>query len=408
MNIVVTIEGADASGHNFLTWSPARADARITDGQPGTTLYVVLRNAGAGGQVVFGIPGDPVPFREAIALYLRGDGTPTAFEIAGRFGSPSFGPDDARIQVVDANNVQLATRTLTVRIRKNANLLTPGERERFLSALGRLNNRGIGGYSDLRSVHVLNADGEAHGNRGFLPWHRAYLLDLERELQRIDPSVGLPYWRFDQPAPNVFSHEFMGVSDPLDNVQFAQGHALEFWATDNQLGIVRRLNFSAQGVPSGVRSERDTLLLGADRVYAEFAQMEYSPHTSAHTSFEGYVKYLTTTVRDPLFFLLHANVDRLWAKWQWLNRRFDTASGGTYARSNPTRVGHDLDDTMWPWNGIKGSPRPQDAPGGPFPPSFVPAPGPAPTVRSMIDFGGVMSRANQLGFAYDDVPFERT
>ena len=46
---------------------------------------------------------------------------------------------------------------------------------------------------------------EAHGFSAFYPWHRAYLLDLERELQNIDPSVSLPYWRFDQPAPGLFT-----------------------------------------------------------------------------------------------------------------------------------------------------------------------------------------------------------
>jgi tyrosinase len=61
---------------------------------------------------------------------------------------------------------------------------------------------------------------------------------------------------------------------------------------------------------------------------------------------------------------------------------------------------------MWPWNGITTPPRPSSAPGGPFPQSVALEPPPAPTVRSMIDFGGVMSAA-QLGFAYDDVPFER-
>ena len=29
----------------------------------------------------------------------------------------------------------------------------------------------------------------------------------------IDPSVALPYWRFDQSAPNVFTRDFMGESD---------------------------------------------------------------------------------------------------------------------------------------------------------------------------------------------------
>jgi tyrosinase len=114
----------------------------------------------------------------------------------------------------------------------------------------------------------------------------------------------------------------MGVSDPLDNVQFIGGHALEFWATDNLPGIIRGLNFSADAAPPGIRSERDTLRLGAERVYAEFVQMETNPHASAHTSFRGHLQSIDTAVKDPLFFLLHANVDRLWAKWQWLNRRF--------------------------------------------------------------------------------------
>jgi hypothetical protein len=30
----------------------------------------------------------------------------------------------------------------------------------------------------------------------------------------------------------------------------------------------------------------------------------------------------------------------------------------------------------------------------------------SPTVRDMIDFQGVVSLANRLGFGYDDVPFE--
>ena len=106
---------------------------------------------------------------------------------------------------------------------------------------------------------------------------------------------------------------------------------------------------------------------------------------------------IDTAAKDPLFFMLHANVDYLWAKWQWLNRRFDTAELATYpflgSAGDPglTRVGHNLRDTMWPWNQETNSPRPPTAPGGDFPPSPTEnAPGLVPTVGDMIDYQGTI------------------
>ena len=105
-----------------------------------------------------------------------------------------------------------------VRVRKNANTLTTGERDRLVAAFAQLNNQGTGRFADFRDMHTAVSSAQAHGAKGFLPWHRAYLLDLERELQNIDPSVSLPYWRFDQPAPNIFTRDFLGVSDNLGTV----------------------------------------------------------------------------------------------------------------------------------------------------------------------------------------------
>ena len=109
-------------------------------------------------------------------------------------------------------------------------------------------------------MHLSPASREAHGNIGFLPWHRAYLLDLERELQAIDPSVALPYWRFDQPAPNVFTRQFMGVPDSAGRVQFTAGHPFGTWRTDGQLGILEATP-SANAAPA-VRNETQTIALG--------------------------------------------------------------------------------------------------------------------------------------------------
>jgi tyrosinase len=304
-----------------------------------------------------------------------------------------------------------------VRVRKNANNLAPAERDRFVAAFGTLNGNGMGRFKDFRAVHVSGTPSdEAHFNRGFLPWHRAYMLDLERELQAIDATVALPYWRFDQPAPNVFTREFMGVSDTLGNVRFAPGHPFGTWTTDGQVGIVRQLeNFTPSTAPGSVSvpgrpaplNELDTINLGdPGDLYANFIGMEGSPHGAAHVSFSGFISSIPTAARDPLFFMLHANVDRLWAKWQWVKRRTNPDLIASFPTAPATRIGHNLQDTMWPWNGIVGSPRPSTAPGGTLAPSpETSLPGLKPTVRSMIDYLGVHDGGG-IAFAYDDVPFE--
>jgi tyrosinase len=294
-----------------------------------------------------------------------------------------------------------------VRIRKNANALTPAERDRFVSAFAQLNNQGAGRFADFRNMHTDVSSPQAHGAPGFLPWHRAYLLDLERELQAIDPSVALPYWRFDQAAPNLFTTDFFGVSNAAGNVQFSNTNPLQFWTTDGVQGIVRgpRNNWNPATQPGPtVITEAQTLALGAQ--YPAFRDMEGNPHGTAHTRWDGFIRQIGTAAKDPLFFLLHCNVDRLWAKWQRQNVRFDPAQAASYDSNPGNPIGHNLVDTMWPWNGITGPPRPPTAPGGAMSSSAcVSAPGASPQVQSSLDYQGSISATSRLGFDYDDVRF---
>jgi tyrosinase len=403
----IQIPGADQQGRVFLTWAPVQANVGLVD-EPdaGDTVDVILRNAGTGGQLLFATRrtdrGSPT-----LPIGLPRSGESVPFWVGGEFGRPSSDYGDAAVEAVASDGTVLGSRAVMVRVRKNAQQLTPAERDRFLSAFGTLNGRGRGRFSDFRDMHVAIALDEAHGNVGFLPWHRAYLLDLERELQNIDASVTVPYWRFDQPAPDVFTPQFMGASGPGGRVQFVPGHPLESWVTDSQPGITRGMQFLPTAAPPGLRDETATLALGGSgNTYGNFSIMEGNPHGFAHTSFSGFIRNPALAPRDPLFFLLHANVDRLWAKWQWLFGRIDPQNTASYAQPSPSRVGHRLDDTMWPWNGVTAPPRPSTAPGGGLAPSLITsAPGPSPTVRSMLDHQAVIG-GEALGFAYDDVPFE--
>jgi tyrosinase len=408
MDVEIQINNSANANARFVTWAPAPCRIRITNpagsqGQGTPNIRISGRSTPNGGAVVFR-RGTTGGFTSSLTLGVPVNGDWVTFFTAGEFGRASLNLDDVRIEARKGNGNQVVGSTpCTVRIRKNANSLTNAERDRFVAAFAQLNNRGAGGFTAFREMHTNVSSPQAHGAPGFLPWHRAYLLDLERELQAIDPSVALHYWRFDRPAPNIFTRDFLGVSDAVGTVSFSATNPLQFWVTDGVPGINRRPFFPTNTAPPGLRTEAQTIALG--NAYPAFRTMEGNPHGSAHVSFGGSISSIGTAARDPLFFLLHCNVDRLWAKWQRQNNRFNPATAASYdGASNP--IGHNLPDTMWPWNGITGPPRPPTAPGGTMASSpCVSAPGLSPRVRDSLDFQGKISAASNLGFDYDDVPF---
>ncbi|MGH3984256.1 MAG: tyrosinase family protein [Pseudonocardiaceae bacterium] len=411
----------DARGR-YLTWSPVPAQLRVVDPDGATgPVLVTLGNSSAvtGGKLDLRAQSKDPP-TDQLDLALAVDGTPQPFVVAGRFGSPSSADGDAPLEVRQqgAGSALLASFPTMVRIRKDANGLTDSERGRLLVALARLNDQGQGLFQSYRDTHRDISSDEAHGLDGFPPWHRAYILDLERELQRIDASVALPYWRFDQPAPHLFTADYLGAPDTSGFARFTPSNPLRLWSTDGQLGIVRTPFFdpvtSAAHDASGQGVRPEAVITGFSGSFTQLRDpFEINPHGSAHVSFAGHIRRIHTAARDPLFFLLHCNVDRLWAKWQWLQRRFDPQDPATYRFAGMAgdpgsiRIGHNLLDTMWPWNGVITGPRPPTAPRTPFPISPITAPpASAPTVGSMIDYQGVHDAGTRLGFDYDDVPYQ--
>jgi tyrosinase len=406
LNVQLQINNSISVNARFVTWAPSPCRIRVTNPAGATTptvnIQITARTVAGGGAVWFRT-GTSGAFSNSVTLAVPTNGSSVPFFVAGKFGKASVNNGDVTIQARMGNTL-VGSVAIMVRIRKNANKLTVGERDRFVAAFAQLNNQGSGRFQDFRDMHSTPiALSQAHGNAGFLPWHRAYLLDLERELQAIDPSVALHYWRFDQAAPNIFTAKFLGVSDALGTVQFAAGNPLQFWVTDGVPGINRRPLFNTNSAPGGLSNEAQTLAIGNS--FTAFRTMEGDPHGLAHTSFGGSIQSPPTAPKDPLFFLLHCNVDRLWAKWQRKFGRFNPAQAASYDNA-PHPIGHNLPDTMWPWNGITGPPRPPTAPGGTLAQSpCVGAPGLQPRVRDCLDFQGSVNANSGMGFSYDDVPF---
>ena len=184
MNVELQINNSTNPNAQFVSWAPSPCRIRVTNpaGTAGPNASVKLSSTSAanGGSVGFR-SGTTGAFAPTLTLTLPVNGTSVSFFTAGKFGQPSTNEGDVRIEARVGNTMVGAAKVM-VRIRKNANALMPGERDRFVAAFAKLNNQGLGRYVDFRNMHIGAGLQQAHGAAGFLPWHRTYILDLEREL----------------------------------------------------------------------------------------------------------------------------------------------------------------------------------------------------------------------------------
>jgi len=198
-------------------------------------------------------------------------------------------------------------------------------------------------------------------------------------------------------------------------VAFSLTNPLNVWKVNGVNAIERSPRFAPDGDPR-LKDEPSTL---AFAIFEEFRAIEDEPHSLAHgrTAGGGWLGHTGTAVQDPLFFLLHANIDRLWAWWQVEKDRLNPASEESYslqgstAAGNCSTLGQAALDTMWPWNGATRPTdrcRPATAPGGVFP-AFAPGvfvPPQQPRPYDLIDYRGGASSPGVGGVSYDNVPFK--
>jgi tyrosinase len=225
--------------------------------------------------------------------------------------------------------------------RKNLTRLTVAERQSFTNAVNQL--RADGGYDTFVQQHQ-GALGHGHGGPAFFPWHREYILRFERALQAIDPAVSLPYWDWTSDNLNsagteslIWRNDFMGGPGAAGTGNMTTG-PFGGWG-------LRRNSFSIFGSP-GTGGTIASRMASSD--YTTFRQIE-GPHGAAHVWVGGDVGNAAIAPRDPVFWLIHANVDRLWA--EWIRQHQAEAGFQPYLPLSGGPTGHNLNDSMWPWNG---------------------------------------------------------
>jgi hypothetical protein len=193
-----------------------------------------------------------------------------------------------------------------------------------------------------------------HGNWWFLPWHRAYLYYFERILRHLsgDPKLTLPYWNYtkedQRELPGVFRQP---TADGQPNPLFLPS-VVTYLAEGGQErsfpGRSRPLN--AFPDPETQLTARITHLRALEMVpfytlsdvvgdsfggavssgliaASASGTLEQLPHNRIHTAVGGDVSTqgeiqitglmgdVPTAARDPIFWLHHCNIDRLWEVW---------------------------------------------------------------------------------------------
>lgn len=209
-----------------------------------------------------------------------------------------------------------------MRIRRNINCLRAEElhdlREAF-AGIYNLPDDHPHSFATIAGLHGSPGTSYCiHVNQGFLSWHRAYLLELENALRTIRCNVTLPFW-------NWSSGNTTGVPAACRNPTYVNrdGDTVHNPLYSGPIPAVLGGGFTSRG------PNIDTTSFGAlaqmaqnaltQTVWGDFVPQLNSVHGLVHGTVGGNMGGVPTAGFDPIFWLHHANVDRLWANWHTLH-----------------------------------------------------------------------------------------
>ncbi len=131
----------------------------------------------------------------------------------------------------------------------------------------------------------------------FLAWHRMYVYFFERILRAKsgDPNLTLPYWDYQTNAVLHPDYRNSAAGNPLyDGTRFASMNG-------------------GGSLPASISTGINNALLEVP--YYDFQGDINGPHGSVHISMGGNMQDVVTAAKDPVFWLHHCNIDRLWEVW---------------------------------------------------------------------------------------------
>jgi len=188
-------------------------------------------------------------------------------------------------------------------IRKNASSLSVAEQNVFVNCINQLIQSGA--YGELVAIHG-DMSHDQHGGMGpigtqrFLPWHRDFLLKLEQQMQAINQSAFIPYWNWgeERTLPTWVNGFQPSVAVP---------------SRRNPIQVRRSL-----GRRGRLASSFEVIALEQNRnlTYTQFTTLLEGFHNEVHGWVGGTMGLISISPADPVFWMHHGQVDRVWSRWQ--------------------------------------------------------------------------------------------
>jgi len=254
--------------------------------------------------------------------------------------------------------------------------MTDDERTKYFNACVRLQRMGV--WDHFSDIHLAGASHQeigdpataAHRGPAFLPWHRVQIRHFERALHAagLPREIGCPYW--DWTIEGDKGTDWALKQSPLFT---------DAWFGPSGSGstqVVKTGRFSLAQGQFRLKNEGPALLrcLGCDgtlpttsdianilkittydrRPYSHDSRNSFrnalegwegfTAHNSVHVWIGGSMLEMSSP-NDPLFFMNHCHIDKIWADWQ-ANGHAGTAG---YAPASGHVLGHNLADPMFPF-----------------------------------------------------------
>jgi Common central domain of tyrosinase len=252
-------------------------------------------------------------------------------------------------------------------VRRNQADLGDTEKGQFVDAVLKLkaakrDNTNV--YDQFVQVHVVRV---LAGHRGpaFFAWHREFLRLFETALQTVGgmpPDLGLPYWDWSvDEFPAFLGPDGSGSDGKVLDGPFASDKwQLKYGPTAY---LMRQFGKSVGTLPSS-----DDVANTLDQTPYDVAPWDDSPSTQGfrnraegwspggepqmHNRVHEWVGGSmgpASSPNDPVFWLHHCYVDKLWADWQ---SRYFLAQEPYLPTDKEAPFGHNLNDPMPPWNNV--------------------------------------------------------
>ena len=167
-----------------------------------------------------------------------------------------------------------------------------------------------------------------HGDWYFLPWHRAYTLMYEKAVQTLThhSEFAMPYWNWTEVRdyPEAFANpEYRGKPNPLyvpNRNKLVGKYALDEYIVGQSVmdQIYSETIYEIFGTsrnPNQTDTDPKWVVMGG----GSQGILESTPHNLVHNNIGAFMP-TPGSPRDPLFFMHHGNIDRIWATWNALGR----------------------------------------------------------------------------------------